>query len=125
MQKLNYWILGLLLVLVGINVFSFFSKKDTSVESLRSQNDSLRVQLNNVKRSVDLIDANLKSQLSKVDSSITLSKQTISNIESNISNVRYSINTLRKTDPDTYYQSLSKADKERLKKLMYQDVSWE
>ena len=125
MQKLNYWVLGLLLILLGINAVSFFSKKDVSVESLKAQNDSLRVQLNNVKRSVDLIDANLKVQLNKVDSSIAVSRQSISSIESNITNVRYNLSSLRQTTPENYYNSLSKADKEKLKKLMYQDVTWE
>lgn len=125
MQKINYWILGLLLILIGITAVSFFSKKDASVESLRSQNDSLRVQLNNIKRSVDLIDANLKTRLSKVDSSIAVSRQSISSIESNITNVRYNLSSLRQTNPENYYNSLSKADNEKLKKLMYQDVTWE
>ncbi|HVD98665.1 MAG TPA: hypothetical protein VNB90_10720 [Cytophagaceae bacterium] len=125
MQKLNYWILGLLIAVLGVNAYTLFSKKDMSVESLRSQNDSLRIQLNHVKSSVDQIDANLKSQLSKVDSSIALSKQSISNIENNISTVRYNLNTLRQIDPNTYYQSLTNEQKEKLKKLMYQDVSWQ
>ena len=125
MQKLNYWIIGLLVVLVGINASYFFPKKDTTIESLKSQNDSLKMQLNAVKLSVELMDANLKKQLSKVDSSISLSRSSITTIETNIRNVRNNLNGLRQTDPNTYYQSLSKTEKEKLKQLMYQDVTWE
>ncbi len=125
MQKTNYWIAGLLIVLIGINIFSFFFRKEQNIESLKLQNESLKEQLKSVKQSVDLIDANLKTQLNKVDSSIALSKQSITNIETNIRSVRTSINTLRQTDPDGYYNSLSKAEKEKLKKLIYQDVIWE
>jgi archaellum component FlaC len=124
MQKSTYWIIGLLAALLIFNLYAHFSKKDVSVEALQNQNDSLRMQLNNVKKSVDIIDANLKNQLSKVDSSINNSRQTIASIESSIGSVRVSIANIKQTDPESYYKSLSASEREKLKKLMYQDVVW-
>ncbi len=125
MQKSTYWIIGLLSVLLIFNLHSFFSKKDVTVESLQSQNDSLRAQLNNVKKSIDVIDANLKNQLTKVDSSINNSRQTIASIENSIGSVRVSLANIKQTTPENYYKSLSKEEKEKIKKLIYQDVVWE
>jgi archaellum component FlaC len=124
MQKSTYWIIGLLMVSLIFNFYTFFSKKDVTVDSLQRQNDSLRVQLGNVKKTIDGIDLNLKNQLSKVDSSINNSRQTIASMESSIHSVRVSISNIKQTDPDSYYKSLSREEKEKLRNLIYQDVVW-
>jgi hypothetical protein len=125
MQKSTYWIIGLLAVLLIFNLYSFFSKKDVTVEGLQSQNDSLRAQLKNVTKTVNAIDISLKNQLAKVDSSINISKETISALDRNIGAVRVSIANIKQTTPENYYKSLSKEEKEKIRKLIYQDVVWE
>jgi hypothetical protein len=125
MQKSTYWIIGLLTVSLILNFYTFFSKDDATVKNLQSQNDALKVQLGNVEKTINGIDINLKNQLTKVDSSINISRQTISSLESSIGSVRASISAIKQTDPDSYYKSLSKAEKEKIRKLIYQDVVWQ
>lgn len=110
-------------IIVALLVFAL--RKDRDTIKIKSQNDSLKTQLEDIKVSVQEMENRLKIKLDKVDSSIVISRRSISSIESNVATVRNGLTILHRSTPEEYYNSLSKKDKEKLQKLMYQDVLWE